>query len=157
MTINKQLLAVEVRFVGNSYASTKTYTYVRPPNSNLSIPSVGDYIITSTAWPRADLNSKLDYTQALETNTGVARIVRIFWVDTPTTYRFYVASFSADYAEKNFEAGQQFSQRANRVAELKKRLDQMLVSPEVNLRRYEQLAAAFPEARPLVDELKKLM
>lgn len=157
MSYPKQLLAVEVRFVGNNYyASTKTYTYVRPPKSDLHIPQVGDYIITSTAWPRADLKASASAKQALELNTGVARIVRVFWVDAPTNYRFYVASIPASKMEANFEEAQAFSQRASRVAELKKQLDELLTSPEVQFKWYEQLANVCPEARPLVNELKKL-
>lgn len=154
--MSNDLLAVDVRFVGNGYESPKTYTYVKPPYF-IGIPNKNDYILTSTGFPTSTRPGSKNHTDALLQNIGVARIVRDpYWLPASSDKRFYIMAFSNASLEKAFDESLKYSQHIAKAAEIRRRLDELLVAPETQLLRYEQLAMHNKEAAQLLAELRRL-
>lgn len=149
------LIAVDAKFLGGHSFNNKTYTYLCPPRYGVSIFE-GDFIITSANWPTSKLPAVMGLHEGLSQNVGVAQVVRVFEVPADSDYRFFVALVAHQTVAANYIASNAVGQRVSRIVELKKQLDQMLVAPEVCLKRYEQLANVLPAARPLLNELKAL-
>lgn len=153
----KTLIAVEVQFANTIYL--KRYIYVQPPTSGPA-PRVGDYIITSTHWPRVTgdyRDSNMSAAETLNANAGIAQVLRVFEVAADgCPHRFYAGVISLQELAHNYAAARNFAKRDTRRTELVKKLDALLVSPEIKQMRYEAMAEIHPEARRLLAELKAI-
>jgi len=149
----KNLLAVDVEFMGHS--PRDPCTFVRP-NCCGDCPEVGDFVLTSTLWPRTKRASKQTGLEALAANAVLARVIKVHEVPFGSDHRFYAVVVPMHSIITCHAAAQRYGQHAARTAELMAQLETLMQAPEMQIQRYEVLARMNPEAAPLVEELKKL-